>query len=119
MTTTESLDSNTTDEFSTEGPDGNPERPGLKELLGAELQALALEGVRYKKLIAEAKTKPKKKLYNNKLKKNSKRAAELILYLERLQISDAIEQSKQQQEFIDIRDSSDDNVEGDREGAEA
>ena len=88
------------------------DRPGLKEVLGAELKALALEGMRFKKLMDEAKTSPKKKLYKKKLAKNSKRAAELILYLERLQISEAIEQAKQEQEFIDTRDSENDDAEG-------
>ena len=84
-----------------------PTQPNLKIILGAELQALALVGIDLKKKIDSAKTTPKKRLYKKKLEKNSRKAAELILYLERLQITEAIEQSKQKQEFIDIRDNED------------
>ncbi len=112
---------NDTEEVTTESSDENTERPSLKQVLGAELQALALEGARLSNLIADAKTAPKKKLYKKKQTKNSKRAAELILYLERLQITEAIEQNKKQQEFIDTKDSKDDRAEGrvSEEGAEA
>ena len=81
-------------------------------MLGAELQALALVGIALKTKIADAKTRPKRNLYEKKLNKNSKKAAELILYLERLQIAQAIEDSQKEQEFIDIRDSENDHADG-------
>jgi hypothetical protein len=75
----------------------------LADMIGAELRELALQGASYKKKIAEAKTAPKKKLYKNKLKKNSEQAAQLILALERLQIGQKIKENRQQQELIDER----------------
>lgn len=107
MAPTESLDGTDTNDGEITNEISTPEKPGLKEIVGAELQALALEGMRLKQLIAEAKTQPKKKLYEKKLKKNSKKAAELILYLERLQIGEAIEQHNKEQEFIDTRNPED------------
>lgn len=95
---TQSNDGEVTEEIKT---------PGLKEVVGFELRALAEEGLRLKSLIASAKTTPKKKLYQKKLQKNSKKAAELILYLERLQIGEAIQQHNKEQEFIDIRNNED------------
>ena len=81
----------------------NIEQPGLLDVLGAELKALAMVGLELKAKINTAKTTPKKRLYEKKLKKNSIKAAEIILYLERVQINKAIEENREQQKFIDIR----------------
>lgn len=79
------------------------EKPGLVDILGAELRALAMEEMSLRKKLDTAKTTPKKNLLKKKIKKNSKKAAEIVLYLERIQIGKAVEESRQQQEFIDER----------------
>lgn len=82
----------------------SPKTPGLVDILADELRELALNGAAIKKKISEAKTSHKKKLYKKKLEKNSQRAAELIMYLERVQIGKAIQNNKDKQQLIDVRD---------------
>lgn len=87
-----------------------PEQPGLVDILVAEIRALAAIGLELRQKIDSAKTAPKKKLYKKKLEKNSRRAAEIILYLEQVQVNKAIQKHKEEQQFIDIRN----NEDGDR-----
>ena len=77
---------------------------GLKHVLAAELKDLASTGMALRQKINTAKTSHKKKYYTKKYQKNSKRAAEVIMALERLQIAEQQRKHKQQQEFIDVRD---------------
>jgi hypothetical protein len=93
--------------------------PELVEILQAELQELAAIGISLKNKIASAKTKPKKALYLKKQERNSKRAAEILLYLERVQISQAIKRGRQNQEMIDERTSDEHTPTGENTSSES
>jgi len=77
--------------------------PSPVELIKYELQAHMQIALALKAKIDAAKTAPKKNLYRKKLIKNNKKASELILYLEHLQVNRAIRQNKNKQEFIHTR----------------
>lgn len=85
------------------------ERPGLVDICIAEIKYRASNALSLKEKIRSAKTAPKKKLYEKKLLKNSKRAAEILLYLEHIQVSNSIRKHEKEQQFIDIRNKEDDN----------
>lgn len=82
-------------------------RIGVKEVLVSELNDLARIGTDLQRKIKSAKTSAKKKYFIKKRKKNSNRAVEVIMALDRLQIAEQEKQNKEKQEFIDTRNSND------------
>lgn len=81
---------------------------GLLPYLRQELRSLALKGVALKQKHDNAKTQPKRKLYKKKIERNSKRAAEILLYIQRVQQAKQAQQTEDQQEFIHTREDNND-----------